>query len=95
MADEVGFEPTVSFPTLPFQDSTIDRSATHPIMAEGVGFEPTVSFPTPVFKTGALIRSAILPILVPVEGLEPPPRFRDYDLNVARLPFRHEGNVNL
>lgn len=29
--------------------------------------------------------------LVPRREFESPPRFQDYDLNVARLPFRHLG----
>jgi hypothetical protein len=77
MAERVGFEPTVGFPTLAFQASTFGHSVIPPKkiqtvfgieVAEEAGFEPAVGFPTMDFESTAFVHSATPPkrsLLVP------------------------------
>jgi hypothetical protein len=70
MAERVGFEPTVGFPTLAFQASTFGHSVIPPKtfqtvfgteVAEEAGFEPAVGFPTMDFESTAFVHSATPP----------------------------------
>src|SRR4029450_980465 len=71
MAEGVGFEPTVGFPTLDFESSALNPTQTpflyaqekrrfpheKPGRAEGLGFDPTVVFPPLDFESSPLTRT--------------------------------------